>query len=804
MVPSFGLSPEADVSREATSPLLQPGDKVLHPFNRELGPGVVRETTAQRLTVHFPRSEQTLQFAAEGHPLVPLALKPGADPERWLDEFQEDLVGRLARGDVDGLDAFRLRLEALELGRLREAEGLGSFLGGRIDLLPHQLHVAQLACAKHPVRWLLADEVGLGKTVEACLILNHLVRTGRAERVLVVAPRSLVVQWLGELYRKFHQVFVLVDAARRHDVVREKGPGFNPFDVYGKSVVALEDLVGEAALARLAVRSKPHLLVVDEAHRLRRRPGTEGSPEYRALTPICREAENVLLLSATPLEADAHGFFRLLELLHPSHYDSFERFEADLEKGVPLHPCTSSTKRVDVGGLPPRRPFPAELPPFPAREAKELEALSRPATDALERQRRAEELAKVLADPIGREDPRLLWLARAARKWQTAGEKALVFVARREALDLVKAELEYHTSRRVAVFHEDLSPAQRDLEVARFADPEGPAFLVATESGGEGRNFQFAKRLVLFDLPWDAAVVEQRIGRLDRIGRTMPVDIVYFRPAEGFGAEICRLYEALGIFREPLGGLERALGHVVEAIHAALDGAGGNLDIDAIVGETREARGRIERAMYQHLHRDRYLPEMGEAILAHVPADLEWRTARVVLEACRQFVFEMEPKGGQGRWYLEFGGEATIEALHGVPVGSRFLGTFDRAEAVANETIDFYASGHPLVEAILAELADGTHGRVALQEIPDAPFEGVGLLIVERSSPEFRVRAFDLEGKEHPEWVDVALHPPKEAREIPGPLWGVEGWAERTRGLLARLPLTGELAAACGVRFIRP
>src|SRR5262245_61364142 len=396
------------------------------------------------MTVDFPRAKETLQFAVAGHPLVPLALKPGADPERWLEDFQEDLVSRLARKDVDGLDAFRLRLEALELARLREAEGLGSFLGGRIELFPHQLHVAETACAKHPVRWLLADEVGLGKTVEACLILNHLVRTGRAERVLVVAPRSLVVQWLGELYRKFHQVFVLVDAARRHDVVREKGSGFNPFEVYGKSVVALEDLVGEGALARLAARSRPHLLVVDEAHRLRRRPGTEGTQEYRALAPLCREAENVLLLSATPLEADAYGFFRLLELLHPSHYDSFERFEADLEKGVPLHPCTSSTRRVDVGGLPPRRAFPVDLPPCPPREAKELEALSRPASDALERMRRAEEVARVLADPIGRDDPRLTWLARAGRKWQSAGEKALVFVARREALDLVKAELEFH------------------------------------------------------------------------------------------------------------------------------------------------------------------------------------------------------------------------------------------------------------------------------------------------------------------------------------------------------------------------
>ena len=215
----------------STEPL-RPGDKVLHAYNRELGPGIVLEVSAARMTVRFPKADETLVFAAANHPFVPLTLKPGADPDDWLEDFQDDLVERLARGEVDRLDAFRNRLDALRLLRLREADGLGSFLGGRIALFPHQLHIAEVATAADPVRWLLADEVGLGKTVEACLVLNRLVHTGRAERVLVVAPRSLVVQWLGELWRKFHQVFVLIDKDRRQDVRREKGPGFNPFEVY--------------------------------------------------------------------------------------------------------------------------------------------------------------------------------------------------------------------------------------------------------------------------------------------------------------------------------------------------------------------------------------------------------------------------------------------------------------------------------------------------------------------------------------------------------------------------------------------
>ena len=135
-----------------------------------------------------------------------------------------------------------------------EAGGLGSFLGGRIRLFPHQLHVAERASASDPVRWLLADEVGLGKTIEAALILNRLVHTRRVERCLVVAPETLTIQWLGELWRKYHQVFTLLDAPRLADVARDFGADFNPFDVHRRAVIALEMLT---ALAWVVIEFNP-------------------------------------------------------------------------------------------------------------------------------------------------------------------------------------------------------------------------------------------------------------------------------------------------------------------------------------------------------------------------------------------------------------------------------------------------------------------------------------------------------------------------------------------------------------------
>ena len=170
------------------------------------------------------------------------------------------------------------------------------------------------------------------------------------------------MQWLGELWRKYHQVFALLDAPRLADVARDFGSGFNPFDVHRRAVIALETLIARPDLTRQAVKAGIDLLVVDEAQRLRRPPRHPGEPGYRAIAPIAALGRHVLLLSATPLEDDAQGFFRLLQMLRPEEFPEDVDVEARLASGVPLPPCTSSTRRVDVGGLPPRVPAPIDLP----------------------------------------------------------------------------------------------------------------------------------------------------------------------------------------------------------------------------------------------------------------------------------------------------------------------------------------------------------------------------------------------------------------------------------------------------------
>jgi ATP-dependent helicase HepA len=816
------------------------GDYLTHSFNPELGIGRVTALEGRALVVEFPRAGTCLRLAASTDALIPVDLSPGrpvriiatreettitarlpdgtvrlangraaASHELWPMELEGALLERLGLGDLDDVEDFVTRLDILHLLALREAGGLGSFLGGRIRLFPHQLHVAERASASDPVRWLLADEVGLGKTIEASLILNRLVHTGKVKRCLVVAPDTLTVQWLGELWRKYHQVFTLLDSQRLADVARDFGSDFNPFDVHVRSVISLEMLTERPQLTDQAVAAGIDLLVVDEAQRLRRPPGHPGEPSWRAIAPIAGLGRHVLLLSATPLEDDAHGFFRLLQLLRPQEFPEDMSFEARLALATPLPPCTSSTRRADIGGLPPRVGIPI-APDKPAgwhlRGAVETAVRSAVAPHEVARRQKVDRVRRALAsgaalssvlasdetalrrqaEAMDAGDPRLDWLLAQAPRWRDAREKTLVFVAHRETLEMLRTALSHRAQLASGVFHEELSPARRDTEVALFRQPDGPSLLVSTECGGEGRNFEFCRRLVLFDLPWKPSIVEQRIGRLDRIGRRIPVDVVYFRPPGGIGADVVRLFEALGLFREPLAGLEPQLAHVEGALEeVALDPVASlsGERFDALVSEAHAARTRIREAAYQQLHRDPYRSEMAASILARVPRELDALNEEVVVTACIGLGFTIERPRGRRIFAIELGNGALVDGLPGVPGGSSYVGSFDREEALEEETLDFFASGHPLVEGILAHFEEGALGRVARFEVAIGEERGEGLAALYKDGPAFEVVVIDSAGQARPDWAAAFRQRPLGVRPVTGELKEDRNWMDMVRRL---------------------
>lgn len=770
------------------------GSKLLHPFNPELGIGVVREVDGRFLVVHFPGADQEFTLSAEGAGLSRLILSAGArarlvttgedvviaesmehryrladgrevdDIDIWPLGISDSPVEKLANLRLDSAESFCNRLAGLELMTLREAGGLGSFLGGRIDLFPHQLFTAQRAVKADPVRWLLADEVGLGKTVEACLILSALLRMGRAEGALVVAPSTLAVQWLGELYRKFHQVFVLLDHARLEAVVTDFGEDVNPFEVHPFAVLPLELAASDQRLLRQAAEARLDVVVVDEAHRLFRAEYAE------TLQHLVAQARHALLLTATPLSADRRGFFELLSLLHPDDFDDFAAFEQALEAGELRVPCTSAVRRVDVGGLAPRVAVAIDVEGPPAGDSQGL-----------------------------RDDPRTRWLVEQVPLWTEAREKCLVFVRDLDTLEELVRIVESETRTRVTIFHEDLSAAKRDIEVAAFRESPVP-LLLSTEAGGEGRNFQFCHRMLHFELPWDPVELEQRIGRLDRIGRTDPVEILYFRhagePGEG---DVAQLYERLDLFERPGAGLDSALSAARAALRDARD-SGTTLDVAALVSavEAEHAEARVDVA--QVLYADGYTADQADDILQQVPDDLERKTQLFCVEAAEDLGFECLEKGG-AQYYIEFGSGAKIDALPGVEGGSRFLGSFDRREAVAKEEIDFFASGHALVEGLLLELEDGNRGRAALLELP-AGSAATGLVCVYKDGPNWELSIVEANGTPRPEWREKFMKALPSARRARPEQWGIsQQWADGLRALADRATGKGELVAAA---FFRP
>ena len=211
--------------------------------------------------------------------------------------------------------------------------------------------------------------------------------------------------------------------------------------------------------------------------------------------------------------------------------------------------------------------------------------------------------------------------------------------------------------------------------------------------------------------PWEGWLKSwlDQLG-LDRIGRRHDVEIITFRPPRGLAAAIARVYEQLGVYQEPLGGLDRELNRLEEAIReTALDAAApvDSARFTPLVQDVRQARQRVTDAAYHALHREPYHAGLAASLLERVPRHLDDLNEEVVTGACQRLGLEIEQERGEKVWSVGVGSRAVVDHLSGVPAGARFLGTFDRAAAVRQEELDYFASGHPLVEGVLAELEDG-------------------------------------------------------------------------------------------------
>ena len=546
------------------------GQRWISESEPELGLGIIIEVEAKTITCFFPAAKVDRRYGAQTAPLRRIRFVEGDEVkgsagESFIVESTTEEKGlvtylgegkslpesqlaetltfskpeeRLFAGNIDSTELFRLRYDVLLNQRKLFISPIRGFTGPRVSLIPHQMFVASEITKRSRPRVLLADEVGLGKTIEAGLILHHLILTGRVERAIILVPDSLVYQWFVEMLRKFQMTFTTIN----HDSKIEKGE--RPFEDGQLFVASIKYLMREEWLMNQVIESKWDLLVVDEAHQLRWSPDN-SSMEYDFVSVLAKETPGVLLLSGTPEILGLAGHYARLHLLDSNRFHDFNQF---IEETMGYKPVTDLANKLISNKA------------VTASEKKTLRDKLGIDLDTVERQKALQMLVdrhgtgrvyvrntrKTMATyseffpkrvfhsyplSVGKTknvekkifELKAEWLAGFVEKHKN--DKTLLICHDKDlVVDLEKA-LKDKTTVKTAVFHSGMNLMNRDRQAVYFADPEGAQILLSTEIGSEGRNFEFAKNLILFDLPKLPDLLEQRIGRLDRIGQKNDIQI---------------------------------------------------------------------------------------------------------------------------------------------------------------------------------------------------------------------------------------------------------------------------------------
>ncbi|MBI4264837.1 MAG: DEAD/DEAH box helicase [Acidobacteria bacterium] len=456
-----------------------------------------------------------------------------------------------------------------------------------LEHLWYQLETVRRVLRDFRGRVLLADEVGLGKTIEACLALKEYWMRGLVSKALILTPPSLVGQWVDELTSKFDLAAATAEPGRA-------GPDDDLWDRHA-IVVASLPLVRQRAYRARMTATEYDLVIVDEAHVLKNR----NSAAWQLVNELKKRF--LLLLSATPVGNDLSELYNLILLLKPGLLKTEAHFRRDFGGLAALQEPDRRDRlrsllrevmvrntRAHIDVRLPRRlaatevvsPTDAESDlqqqlssyvraryPDGARTDRwrvmmlQMQAGSSPAAlrAALERHQAGEadddlHRLRVSAARVG-EPAKTKALIDLVRR---SDEKTIVFTRFRATLDHLQAALEA-AGLGVATFHGGMNAADKHRAIQRFADHA--TILASTEVGGEGRNLQFCRTVINYDLPWNPMQLEQRVGRVHRIGQTREVFVFNLCLAGSLEEYILKvLHEKLNLFELVAGEIEMILG----------------------------------------------------------------------------------------------------------------------------------------------------------------------------------------------------------------------------------------------------
>ncbi|UNT42059.1 RNA polymerase-associated protein RapA [Acinetobacter sp. LUNF3] len=578
------------------------GQRWLSDTETELGLGVLIDVDERSVSILFPKSDETRVYARNNAPLSRIIFNVNDELQdqegtKWTVESHEDRHGvvrynvvrrledgteehkslnetrigaqiqlskpldRLLASQIDYKEWYDLRIEAMLMQANMKSSPLRGMVGSRVGLIPHQLYIAHEVGQRFAPRVLLADEVGLGKTIEAGLIIHQQLKTGRSERILILVPDSLQYQWMIEMRRRFNLNFSLFDLTRTASI-KEHDPELNPFLTEQCIIASIDLMIDHDDLREQALEAGFDLLVVDEAHHLMWNEEDGGNDRYDLIEELAEKTPGVLLLTATPEQLGVESHFARLRLLDPQRFSSLDRFldeETQYQQTAKIAEVLMADMPLEEGHLAtlegllghriedaPEQRFRAihelldrhgtgrilfrntreAIQGFPGRDCQPapLPAPENWSKDGKLREQMWPEEAQL--DGAWMEaDPRVMWLMEKLRT-DLKHKKVLLIARTGPVVEALENVLRLHAGIRTAMFHEGMSLLERDQASAYFAEESyGAQILLCSEIGSEGRNFQFASDLILFDLPANPDVLEQRIGRLDRIGQENRIQI---------------------------------------------------------------------------------------------------------------------------------------------------------------------------------------------------------------------------------------------------------------------------------------
>lgn len=768
------------------------GQRWISDTETDLGLGTVVAVEGRMVTLLFPATGENRMYAKEEAPVTRVSFNVGdqiASHEDWtmtVEEVQEKdglliYVGvrtdndepvalkevflnnfikfnkpqdRLFAGQIDRMSRFTLRYEALINQHQRRRNPTRGLAGGRVSLIPHQLYIAHEVGHRYAPRVLLADEVGLGKTIEAGMIIHQQLLSGRAHRVLILLPETLQHQWLVEMLRRFNLHFSLFDEER---CIEAFADAENPFETEQLVICSLDFLRKKRRRFEQVLEAEWDLLVVDEAHHLE---WSEEAPSraYEMVEALAEQVPGVLLLTATPDQLGHQSHFARLRLLDPERFYDYDAFLAEEQaygqvasaaqelldgetlsdeakrilasqlEGLDLSDATARQQavaklldqhgtgrvlfrnsRANIQGFPERHlnVYPMPLPEQYKTAIKVMGMMGGNGGDLQTRALRYLYPEKIFQQFEGDNatwtqfDPRVEWLLElllSARQ-----QKVLVICSEAATAIALEEALRTREGIRGAVFHEGMSILERDKASAYFAQAEGGAqVLLCSEIGSEGRNFQFASHLVLFDLPLNPDLLEQRIGRLDRIGQQNTVEI-HVPYLEGTAQRALQLWyhDGLDAFEQTCPTARPVFEAVRDELFELLAAnTGDQAPLDALLVKTRELHEPLKARLEQGRDRLLEIHSSGGAAAQQLVDKLaaEDDDTGMISFALKMFdeIGVNQDDRGENALVLMPGDHMLVPSFPGLPQDGMTI-TFDRNTALSRDDMALLSWDHPMM-----------------------------------------------------------------------------------------------------------